>query len=66
MLLWKLLNTDQLQNKLETRSFIWIDPRVMNTEGLGYGVQPHFQQYFSYIVEVSLLMEETTVPRKNH
>jgi len=27
----------------------------------GYGVQRHFQQYLSYIVAVSLLVEETGV-----
>ena len=26
----------------------------------------HFQQYFSYIVVVSLLVEETGVPEENH
>jgi hypothetical protein len=26
----------------------------------------HFQQYFSYIVAVSLLVEETGVPGENH
>ena len=26
----------------------------------------HFQQYFSYIGAISLLVEETGVPRKNH
>ena len=26
----------------------------------------HFQQFFSYIVAVSLLVEETGVPRENH
>jgi len=31
-----------------------------------YGVQQHFQQYFSYIVEVSVMVEETGVPGKNH
>jgi len=30
-----------------------------------YGVQQHFQQYFSYIVEVSVMVEETG-PGKNH
>ena len=31
-----------------------------------YGVQRHFQQYFSYIVGSVLLMEETGVPGENH
>jgi hypothetical protein len=26
----------------------------------------HFQQYFSYIVAVSLLVKETRVPKENH
>jgi len=32
---------------------------------LVYGVLHHFQQYFSYIVTVSLLVEETGVPGEN-
>jgi hypothetical protein len=35
-----------------------------HTGGLGYGVQCHFQQYFSYIVAV-LLVEEIGVLREN-
>jgi len=31
-----------------------------------YGIQRHFQQYFSYIVSVSLLAKETKVPGENH
>ena len=31
-----------------------------------YGVLCHFQQYFSYIVVVVLLVKETRVPRENH
>ena len=31
-----------------------------------YGVYCHFQQYFHCIVPVSLLVEETIVPRENH
>jgi hypothetical protein len=31
-----------------------------------YGVKRHFQQYFSYIMAVNLLMGETGVPGKNH
>jgi hypothetical protein len=31
-----------------------------------YGSCCHFQQYFSYIMAVSLLMEETGVPGENH
>jgi len=31
-----------------------------------YGVERHIQQYFSNIVAVSLLVEETGVPRENH
>ena len=34
-----------------------------------YGVQRHFQQYFSHIVDIVykvLLVEETGVPRENH
>ena len=30
----------------------------------GYGVKRHFQQYFSYIVAVSVLLEVTRVPGK--
>jgi hypothetical protein len=30
------------------------------------GVYLHFQQYFSYIVAVSLLVEETRGPGENH
>ena len=33
---------------------------------MGYGVYHHFQQYFSYIVAVSLLVEETRVPGEIH
>jgi hypothetical protein len=32
---------------------------------VGYGVKCHFQQYFSYIVAVSL-MEEAAVHGENH
>jgi hypothetical protein len=31
-----------------------------------YGIQRHFQQYFSYIVEVSFIVEETVVPGENN
>ena len=31
-----------------------------------YGVLLHFQQYFSYIVVVSFIGEETGVPKENH
>ena len=31
-----------------------------------YGVERHFKQYFSYIVTVSFIGEETGVPRENH
>jgi hypothetical protein len=31
-----------------------------------YGVLHHFQQYFSYIMAVVLLEEETRVPGENH
>ena len=31
-----------------------------------YGVSCHFQQYFSYIVVVSLMFEETRVPGESH
>jgi tetrahydromethanopterin S-methyltransferase subunit E len=30
----------------------------------GYGVKRHFQQYFSYIVAVSVLLEGTEYPEK--
>jgi hypothetical protein len=39
MFLWKLLNTDQWQNKPETTVFIWIDPVVMSSKmwsAMGY------------------------------
>ena len=32
----------------------------------GYGAYRHFQQYFSHIVAVSLLVNETVVPGENH
>ena len=32
----------------------------------GYGGQPHFQQYFSYIVGSVLLVEQTGIPTENH
>ena len=32
----------------------------------GYGVKHHFHQYFSYIVVVSFIGEETGVPEENH
>jgi hypothetical protein len=32
----------------------------------GYGVSRHFQQYFSYIVVVSLLVEGAEEPEENH
>ena len=35
-------------------------------KGWDYGVQLHFQQYFNYIMAVSLLVEETEVPKENH
>ena len=34
--------------------------------GSGKGVLPHFQQYFSYIVAVSFIGEETGVSGENH
>jgi hypothetical protein len=34
--------------------------------GLVYGVYHHFQQYFRYIVAVSLLVEESGGPGENH
>jgi len=33
---------------------------------VGYDVSRHFQQYFNYIVAVSLLVDETGVPGENH
>jgi hypothetical protein len=33
---------------------------------MAYGDSRHFQKYFSYIVVVILLMEETEAPRENH
>jgi hypothetical protein len=30
----------------------------------GYGIKRHFQQYFNYIVAVSVLLEGTRVPGK--
>jgi len=34
--------------------------------GLVYNVKCTFQQYFNYIVQSVLLVEETGVPRENH
>jgi hypothetical protein len=33
---------------------------------LDYGVYRHFQQYYNYIVAVSLLVEETGITGENH
>jgi len=35
-------------------------------QGWCYGFKRHLQHYFSYIMEVSLLVEEIGVPRENH
>jgi hypothetical protein len=35
------------------------------TQGLGSWCLTYFQQYFSYIVAVSLLMDKTGIPREN-
>jgi hypothetical protein len=34
--------------------------------GYVYEVQSHFQQYFSYIIAVSFLLEETVLAGENH
>ena len=55
MLLWKLLTTDQLQNKDEATESIWIVPRMMSADYCLIIVR-HFQQYFSYVIEVSFIV----------
>ena len=46
---------NNLKNNVNLTSIMTTVSTVYNLDGLVYGVYHHFQQYFSYIVEVSFI-----------
>jgi hypothetical protein len=48
-------DNNNLKNNVNLTSIMTTVSTVYNLDGLVYGVYRHFQQYFSYIVEVSFI-----------